>query len=309
MIRALAAVILIFQVFPPAQASADTEIELRRSFAGHVVLSTMIGDRGPYPFILDTGANQTAILETLARQIGLSLSEGTPDTFYGLTGPSATIILGVSRIDFGAGPAPVDEAVTIDANIDSDLVAFGILGTDAFAGRQVEIDFNSNTLWLDTGHDWAAGEFPGWLDGMGLLRTTGTINSVPVIFIVDTGATRSFVNGALAESIMTRRQMRRVEVFGMGPQSGMAGEIQVGTVRFAGFCQRNVRVLATDFPIFETLGVGDTPAMIVGLDLLGQSNLRIDFSEGRFDVASSAACRRRSSSLFERNLIHDNWGR
>lgn len=292
-----------------ANAWAGPEIELRQAYSGHYVVPTTIGDNGPYPFILDTGANHTALLEALAHQLGLSFADGTPDTFYGLTGSDSTVILGVSRIDFGAGPAPVDRAITIDAPIDANLVAFGILGTDAFGDSRLEIDLRDYVIRVDPRAAWNTDEFNGAIDNMGMMRAMGSVNGIDTVFIIDTGATRSFINEALADAVMTDRQVRNIEVFGLGPSSGQAGEIGIGTVRFSGLCIRNARALATDFPIFETLGLGSTPAMIVGLDLLDHGVIKIDFAAERFEVDSSAACRRRSSSLFERNIIHDNWDR
>lgn len=290
-----------------ASAQADDVLELRQSFAGHFVLPTMVGDSGPYPFILDTGANHTAILEALAHQLNLSFQDGLPETLYGLTGSNATVVLGISRIDYGIGPAPVERAVTIDADINAELVAFGILGADAFAGRRLEIDFSDNVVRVDPQEDWS-GDLEGRISGQGLLMATGTVSGIETTFMIDTGATRSFINEALAREVLTGRQMQRVEVFGMGPQGAHAGEVGIGTVRFTGLCQRNVRALATDFPIFETIGLEDEPAMIVGLDLLDTGVVRVDYASGRFEVDSSAACRRRSSSLLDRNVIYDNWG-
>jgi predicted aspartyl protease len=288
-------------------AIADDGLELRQSYAGHYVLPTMVGDRGPFPFILDTGANHTAILEILAHQLDLSLQDGVPDTLYGLTGSSATVILGVAALDFGAGPAPVRTAVTIDADVNAELVAFGILGTDAFAGQRLEIDLSDYVIRVNPDNAWSDDEMEGRIARHGMLLARGTVSGVPTTFMVDTGATRSFINRELAEQIITGRQMRNVQVHGMSGHGAGTGEIGIGTVRFTGLCNRNVRALATDFPIFETLGLDDTPAMIVGLDLLDHSQIRIDFVSGRFTVDSSGACRRRSSSLLDRNVIYDNW--
>ncbi len=289
-------------------AGADDALELRQSYAGHYVLPTMVGDRGPFPFILDTGANHTAILELLAHQLDLSLRDGVPDTLYGLTGSNATVILGVAALDFGAGPAPVERAVTIDADVNADLVAFGIIGTDAFRGQRLEIDLTEYVIRVDPDAPWDLDELEGRISRNGMLLARGTVSGIETTFMIDTGATRSFINRALAEEVMTGRQMQRVEVFGMGPQGGNAGEVGIGTVRFTGLCHRNVRALASDFPIFETLDLADEPAMIVGLDLLDQGVIRIDFTNGVFTIDSSAACRRRSSSLLDRNLIYDRWG-
>lgn len=298
-----------FGIAMTAQAWAGPEIDLRQAYSGHYVLPTTIGGQGPYPFILDTGANHTALLEALAYQLGLSFAEGTPDTFYGLTGAGPTVILGVSRIDFGAGPAPVDRAITIDADINANLVAFGILGTDVFGDSRVEIDLRDYVVRIDPSGSWQTADFSGVIDNIGMMRATGTVNGIETVFIIDTGATRSFINESLASAVMTDRQVRNIEVFGLGPQSGQAGEIGIGTVRFSGLCHRNARALATDFPIFETLGLDDTPTMIVGLDMLDHSLIRIDFATAQFRVEASAACRRRSSSLFERNYIYDSWNR
>ncbi|MEE2525315.1 pepsin/retropepsin-like aspartic protease family protein [Hyphobacterium sp. HN65] len=305
----LSAALLGIGLMASAPALAGDVIELRQSYAGHYVVPTTIGGRGPFPFILDTGANHTAILEALAYQLNLSFEDGIPETYHGLTGSASTVILGLSALDFGAGPSPIDRAITIDAEINADLVAFGILGTDVFGDSRVEIDLAEYTLEIDPSEDWGQGRFNGYIDRLGMMRVNGSVNGIETVFVVDTGATRSFINEALAEAIMTDRQFRNIEVMGLGPQTGRAGEVHVGTIRFSDLCVRNARALATDFPIFETFGLHETPAMIIGLDLLDHGQIRIDFGAGTFNVDSSAACRRRSTSLFERNAVIDQWQR
>lgn len=298
-----------FCLMTSVPAMAGDVIELRQSYGGHYVVPTTIGDRGPFPFILDTGANHTAILEALAHQLNLSFEDGVPETYHGLTGSASTVILGVAQLDFGAGPAPIDRAITIDADINADLVAFGILGTDVFGDSRVEIDLANYTVEIEPDDRWDQSGFDGRIDRLGMMRVNGTVNGIETVFIIDTGATRSFINEALAEAVATDRQFRNIDVMGLGPQTGRAGELQIGTIRFSELCVRNARALATDFPIFETLGLYTTPAMIIGLDLLDRGQIQVDFGTGTFNVDSSAACRRRSTSLFERNIIMDQWQR
>ncbi|WP_394694051.1 aspartyl protease family protein [Hyphobacterium sp.] len=280
-------------------ASAEDILELRQSYAGHYVLPTMVGDRGPFPFILDTGANHTAILELLAHQLGLSFQDGVPDTLYGLTGSDSTVILGVAALDFGAGPAPIDRAVTIDAEVNADLVAFGIIGTDAFRGQRLEIDLIDYAATVDPDATWQESAFDGYIARNGMLLMEGRVGGVDTTFMIDTGATRSFVNRALAEAVVASRQMDRIEVMGMSGPGGNAGEIGIGTVRLPGLCRRNVRALASDFPIFDTLGLNERPAMIIGLDLLDNGIIRIDFEQGVFAIDNTATCRGRSTSLID----------
>jgi len=290
-------------------APADDALELRQSYAGHYVLPTMVGDRGPFPFILDTGANHTAILEVLAHQLNLSLEDGVPDTLYGLTGSSSTVVLNLAPLDFGAGPTPVNRAVTVDADVNADLVAFGIIGTDAFRGQRLEIDLSDYVIRINPplSNQWTS--LDGRISDIGLLLAQGSVSGVPTTFMIDTGATRSFINRDLAEAVVAGRQMQNIQIHGMSSQGGYAGEVGIGTVRVTGLCHRNVRALASDFPIFETLGLDDAPAMIIGLDLLDHGQIQIDFVTGQFTINSSAACRRRSSSMLDRNIVYDNWSR
>ena len=66
----LAAIGLATGAAHSSEALAGDDIQLERTPSGHLLLPVTIGDAGPFPFILDTGASHTAIAAPVAEQLG-----------------------------------------------------------------------------------------------------------------------------------------------------------------------------------------------------------------------------------------------
>jgi hypothetical protein len=63
--------------------------------------------------------------------------------------------------------------------------------------------------------------------------------------------------------------------------------VSISKTEFAGVTREGASVRVADVPIFEEAGLSNKPAMILGLDLLKNTRIAVDFSARRFWVERS----------------------
>ena len=108
-----------------------------------MTVPVMIGTRGPWPFIVDTGAERTVVSRELAGVLGLvSGSDVRVTAMTGTTTVGTVIVpaLSVSTISRHTIAAPALET--------RNLGALGMLGLDALQGHSVAIDFDHARMTL-----------------------------------------------------------------------------------------------------------------------------------------------------------------
>src|SRR6266852_397507 len=72
-----------------------------RDHIGRVVVPVMINGRGPFRFIVDTGANHSTISPGLARELGLKPAEGPSIILDGITGSAQVSFVRIDRLQAG----------------------------------------------------------------------------------------------------------------------------------------------------------------------------------------------------------------
>ena len=101
-----------------------------------------VGAKGPYNFVIDTGAERTVVSRQLAGS--LNLSAGAPVTLVSMTGTSQvnTVIVPELAIESGG----VRHTITAPALDARNLGASGLLGIDTLQKHQVSIDFETGLM-------------------------------------------------------------------------------------------------------------------------------------------------------------------
>src|ERR1700692_139542 len=72
-----------------------------RDHIGRVVVPVMINGRGPFRFIVDTGANHSTISPGLARELGLTPAEAPSIILDGITGSAQVSFVRIDRLQAG----------------------------------------------------------------------------------------------------------------------------------------------------------------------------------------------------------------
>ena len=112
--------------------------------------------------------------------------------------------------------------------------------------------------------------------------------------LIDTGSARSIVNRSFAARISNQPAEMRTRIAGVSGRlhrDRPADSVFIHRLRVGGYCRSRVALLAADLHIFEALGWNDGPAMILGLDLLADAVVHIDYASGAVAVEPAAGAR------------------
>ena len=274
---------------PAALPEADL-LQLAQERNERLTVPVMIGDAGPFRFLIDTGAQATVLSRELANRLGPF--ERSPATLVGIA--SRVPIETVAIDGLGLGPRRINVARV--ALVEGRHIggAEGVLGIDALQGRRVLIDFVERQMTIATPQE--AQERSGYeivvkakpRHGQ-LIITDARIDGVRITVVIDTGAQISVGNETLAR----RLKVRAVDIAEIHDINGVsargplhvARSAKIGKMELLGF-----PIMITSSPVFRALELEDRPTLIIGMrELRLFRRIAIDFSTRRvlFDLPAS----------------------
>lgn len=264
-------------------------VEMDRT--GRVLAEVAINGRGPFRFILDTGANRSALSPHVVAELGL-VAVGTSSVIvHGVTGSASLPIVDIASLRVGDVVLEHVPLPVLPANVLAD--ADGILGVEGLQHARIDVDFaqGSVTVRPSTGRR-APSEYlvvPARIEQGGLMMVNGRIGRLPVRIIIDTGAERTLGNAPLRDALLDRLsagdQVADAVVIGATPGthdgiSFLAPMIRIGEARL-----RDLPVTFGDLHVFEIWGLENEPALLIGMDLIGSlERFVIDFRQQEFHL-------------------------
>jgi len=107
-----------------------------------------------------------------------------------------------------------------------------------------------------------------------LILTHSKVRGVPILVVVDSGAELSIGNPALLR-LLTRRSLSpdppaTTQIVDVTGRKLTIEQDQIAEADVGGLVVRNMSLAFADLPIFRYLGLADTPALFLGMDVLGQ---------------------------------------
>ena len=246
----------------------------RRDRVGRILAPVEINGRGTFRFILDTGANRSAVSPRLVAALGMDPAAMAPVSVHGVTGTADLPVvelesLRAGEVDLGPVRAPVlDDSVFAGAD--------GILGIVGLQQSRIRVDFKRDLVTIErsTGRRAPSGYLtvPARAELGGLLVVEGSVGKVNARVIIDTGAERTLGNIALRDQLIDQhgsRQSFDTTVIGATPdtQQGLtfvAPQVSIGVAYL-----HNLPVTFGDMHVFEIWGLTGEPALLIGMDLLG----------------------------------------
>lgn len=252
--------------------------------------------KGPFRFVVDTGANHSVISPQLAELLGLEPSVEQSIRVTGITGSArvASVPIGILR----AGDLEI--ANTRFPVIWSPMMAgaAGILGVASLREDRLIVDFVHNRVLITRSHNESLplGFTRVWATrlGGGLLSVSGRVGNVPVRAIVDTGSQHTLGNLALYRELYSHEGGKGTyldaDVYGATNQVGtgrlqMAPMIDLGAIKIGG-----VALVFGGFHIFKAWNLTSKPTIILGMDVLGTVKaFAIDFRYGEIGIDSRYA--------------------
>lgn len=260
---------------------------------GRVVASVMVDGKGPFRFIIDTGANHSTISPQLAAVLGLHPSLQESIRVTGVTGSDDVASVPIEKLQAGDLVISGTRFPVIRSPIMAG--ADGILGAAGLQDERLLVDFRHNRVVITRSHGQSVpwGFTRVWatrLNG-GLLSVPGEVGEVRVRAIIDTGSQHTLGNMALYRALYAHERGKgtylAADVYGATKQVG-AGKLQLaplidlGAIKIGG-----VALVFGDFHIFDAWGMTRRPAMILGMDVLGTVNaFAIDFPHEEIAIDS-----------------------
>jgi predicted aspartyl protease len=241
-----------------------------RSLENRLSVPVMINGRGSFAFIVDSGADSSAVGARLAR--ALELPSGPPAMLNALTARQLVNQVKVRELKVGSS---IIQDLEVPALLETDLGADGMLGIDALAQQRLMLDMEANTIRIEDGRiPWKhvpdeivirARRTRGQL-----ILTQIRVGHQRVDAIIDTGSEVSIGNSALRERLFRGSTgmiaaTRAIGVTGasMPIQLARLDQIRIGPADLYG-----PTIAFADAPPFKAFGLSDSPALLLGMDLL-----------------------------------------
>lgn len=280
----------------PAQGPVDTPSEItgEETIAGapeshdRMTVPVTIAGRGPYRFMIDTGAEATVITRGMDRE--LQLPSAGRALLVATASQEMVDLVALDGLELGSRvidnlAAPVLERENIGAD--------GILGLDSLQGLRVLLDFRDHSVAVASAAELGGNK--GYeivvsarrRDGQ-LLISDAMVDGVRTAVVIDTGAQGSTGNLAL-------RRLIRAHLAGTSISTDVHGNQLLGDVglirhlAIEGMALNNLDVTYADTPAFEALGLTRRPALTLGMKHLRMfERVAIDFDTRRilFDLPS-----------------------
>lgn len=286
---------------PGVPADDAARIAAANDAAQHMTVPVMINGRGPFRFVIDTGADRSVLAEDVA--VTLGLVRGADVTVQGVVRSISSRVVPVADISVGAISKRNLSMPLLNRNY---MGADGYLGLDVVDGSRVTLDFANRALKVATSRATSAfimhrpsEAYVPVRGNMGHLRSLNCrVDGVTTTCFLDTGAQISVGNTKLLESLMAENPGYRV--IGMLPITGITGGVimgkvvQIDNIRLHSVSFTGAVVAIADMQIFDVWGLGQRPALLIGMNFLRQfAQVSIDYGlkEVRFDLASMLVAR------------------
>ncbi|HTU67278.1 MAG TPA: aspartyl protease family protein [Steroidobacteraceae bacterium] len=243
---------------------------------GRVMTTVMVNGKGPFRFVIDTGASRSTLAPHLARALNLKPSVGRNVMLNGVTGAAEVQTVPVDSLEIGELRFANQNLPVIFTSIMGN--ADGILGVAGFKDERIEVDFKKDRVSVATSN----GRRPHY--SMVTARAQRNDNGLMLVDIrvsrrvkakavIDTGAERTLGNLALLTELNKKKRKGGDVVSAVvhGATPDIADGV-VQTVREASIGDMtlsNLEVIFADFHVFKLWGLDQQPAMLIGMDMLG----------------------------------------
>ena len=237
-----------------------------------MTVNVQVGGKGPYRFLVDTGANRSVVSSQLVQSLGLQSRGGAE--VHSAAGVSKVDMVRVPRIELASRSidgldAPVLKAVNIGAD--------GILGVDTLRAQRIVIDFKNTQIYLTPSLRREPRLLPNEIVITGRLRsghlilTDAAVDGERVIAVVDTGAQLSMGNAALRQLLTRHRKLGPASPVQTIAVTGQAlnGDLHlVRAIDLDGVSVNGVEVMFADAETFRAIGRQDKPTLLLGMNAL-----------------------------------------
>ena len=261
---------------PPSPAVIDDKLIIggedikARKVSTRMTVEVHVNGRGPYRFLVDSGADSSVVGLRIAHDLQLPM--GTPAILHGTTASALVDRVQVDSLSLGQGTITNLE---LPALREVDLGGEGLVGIDALVNQRLMMDFETRVIKAEDARLPAKWERDSIViiarrQRGQLILTQVNAAGLPVEAVVDTGSEITIGNLALRDKLIRGNRNKFVTVAATGV-TGVTIELQlarVGELKLGSVTLRNVPIAFADVPPFALFGLSKEPALLLGTDLL-----------------------------------------
>jgi predicted aspartyl protease len=285
-----------------------------RKVETRLTVEVRVNGRGPFNFVVDSGADTSVVGLRLARALQLPL--GKPVILNSMTARSIVDRVKVDHMAFG--PSVIRD-LELPALNDNDVGGDGMIGIDALVRQRLMMDFEKRLIRVEDARKPTRTN-PGDIvitarrhRGQ-LILTQVNAAGLPLEAVVDTGTEISIGNLALRKKLIRGNRDKFVTI----PVTGVTGvttDLQIARgaeLRLGSVTLRDVPIAFADVPPFKVFGLSDEPALLLGTDVLEtfrQVSLDFRARKVKFQLrrcGSNAMILRTSGSAWPTRVSTDN---
>lgn len=269
-------------IVPPIDTPPINTIVLTPDRSTRMTVSVLLDGKGPYPFVVDTGAERTSISNELAATLALR-SAGNA-RLHSVTGVTPVGLYHIGTLDMDRHRATDLRAPGMAG---AHLGGPGLIGVDTLKQQRVTMDFRKRTMTITPSRArdvTASGDdivVKARSRAGRLVIMDATLDGERVAVILDTGSQTSLGNEALKRKLFAQRRKRPAAPIELRDVMGgrmTATYTTTRALKISDFQFNALPIALADAHIFTELGFTDKPAMLLGMDALALfDRVTIDF--------------------------------
>ena len=265
------------------------DVKFRTEHDDRMTVPVKLSGAGPYRFLVDTGADRTAVSKEIVARLGLPTAGGAE--LHSLSGVSTIATARVRELELTHPPEQsIDAAVLDSVNMGAD----GIVGVDVLRSQRVQFDFEKQTMSIvpsedrDPAFDRGAIVVRAKRKNGRLVVTDAVANGERLTVVLDTGSQVSIGNQALRRRLVGNNLVdidKSVELESVTGQKILGDYMFVRELTIGGIGLTNLAVVFADAHTFKQLGLQNKPALLLGMNAIRAfKRVSIDFANRKFRV-------------------------
>ena len=269
----------------PDKQSAET-LAFERDATARMTVPVTIDGRGPYRFLVDTGAERTVISRELAR--ALDLRSGKDVRLHSVTEASEVSTFVIPRLNVSSKDI---KGIHAPGLLQSNLGAHGMLGVDSLQSQRVVFDFKGQTMTVAPSRRVRERRDPDAIvvtarSRFGrLILADAKADGEKVWVIIDTGSQATIGNEALRRKLEKRGRLGRTSPLELTSVTGgkvTADVTSISGLTVGGVQMKDLPIAFADIHPFRKLGLTNRPALLLGMNAMKAfDQVSIDFANRR----------------------------
>jgi Aspartyl protease len=289
--RILASSIIVTLGWAPRFSEVRAAVPFTPAGDGHDTIPAFVNGKGPFAFILDTGADGSAVYQWFADKA--HLSKGKLRDVDGQTGNVSSPTYSLKSLSVDGHAIHKIVADSLPNRHDMGVEA-GVAGNDLMDGTIAIFDFPCRTVELRqkpvdvdsvVSRDSVmvqGGSVPGGTQ----LTLPVTVGGVEGTAYLDTGSRDTRISPSFAAAAHvdpSSSAFRDADLIFGFKSKGTGSRIgPIGSVQFAGITVTRAEARVIDLPVFGPFRPGGAPSMILGMDFMQGYRLVYDHEAKRF---------------------------